>query len=524
MNVGPLRTDGEALPTAFKLACLAFALTSCTAWLRPLLLPDEGRYAGVAWEMLRSGDWLTPTLNGLPYFHKPPLFYWITASSLAGFGLTEWAARVAPAIGFSLAVASPYWLVRRWLGPRPASIAALALLAQPLALVAGQYANLDMLVAGLITLTIVALAHATLQMDSNPRTGRPALRLAWGAAALGVLAKGLIGIVIPAAVIGGWLLLSGRWRTIIRTVTRCPEGPVVFVLIAAPWFLLMERIHPGFLDYFFVYQHFTRFATGGFNNQQPVWFYPAVLTLFSLPWLVWIARRALGDRLPAGPERDLVLLCWIWLAAVILFFSIPRSKLVGYVLPAVPPLALLAAAGLRARGDPGPAAIRLWRGAAAFGIVGSLVAVVVIAYRPTPSSRDLSRWIGTHSQPGDAVFMLNRFDFDAGLYARLQAPIRVVERWNDEAFVRSRDNWRKELADARRFNPGLAEQTLITPEQLLASLCAQPRSWVIGFSQADANHQALADSERVREWRGSTLWRFDASRPASKALCESLPK
>jgi hypothetical protein len=148
----------------------------------------------------------------------------------------------------------------------------------------------------------------------------------------------------------------------------------------------------------------------------------------------------------------------------------------------------------------------------------------VIAYRPTPSSRDLSRWIGAQSQPGDAVFMLNRFDFDAGLYARLQAPIRVVERWNDEAFVRSRDNWRKELADARRFNPDLAEQTLITPERLLASLCAQPRSWVIGFAQADANHQALAASERVREWRGSTLWRFDASRPASKVLCESVPK
>ncbi len=524
MNVGPLRTDSEALRTAFKLACLAFVLTSCTAWLRPLLLPDEGRYAGVAWEMLRSGDWLTPTLNGLPYFHKPPLFYWITASSLTAFGLTEWAARVAPAIGFSLAVASPFWLVRRWLGPRPANLAALALLAQPLALVAGQYANLDMLVAGLITLTIVSLAHATLLMDIAPRQARPALRLAWAAAALGVLAKGLIGVVIPAGVIGGWLLLSGRWRIILRTFTQCPEGPVVFVLIAAPWFLFMERIHPGFLDYFFVYQHFTRFSTGGFNNQQPVWFYPAVLALFFLPWLAWIARRAMGDRLAVGPERDLALLCWIWAAVVILFFSMPRSKLVGYVLPAVPPLALLAAAGLRARGDPGRTAIRLWRGAAAFGIVGSLIAVIVIAYRPTPSSRDLSRWIGTHSQPGDAVFMINRFDFDAGLYARLQAPIRVVERWDEEAFVRSRDNWRKELADARRFNRELGEQTLITPDRLVESLCAQPRSWIIGFTQADANYSALAAAERVREWRGSSLWRFDSSRPEARTLCQGVPR
>ena len=415
---------------------------------------------------------------------------------------------------FSLAVASPFWLVRRWLGPRPANLAALALLAQPLALVAGQYANLDMLVAGLITLTIVSLAHATLLMDIAPRQARPALRLAWAAAALGVLAKGLIGVVIPAGVIGGWLLLSGRWRIILRTFTQCPEGPVVFVLIAAPWFLFMERIHPGFLDYFFAYQHFTRFSTGGFNNQQPVWFYPAVLALFFLPWLAWIARRAMGDRLAVGPERDLALLCWIWAAVVILFFSMPRSKLVGYVLPAVPPLALLAAAGLRARGDPGRTAIRLWRGAAAFGIVGSLIAVIVIAYRPTPSS----------SQPGDAVFMINRFDFDAGLYARLQAPIRVVERWDEEAFVRSRDNWRKELADARRFNPELGEQTLITPDRLVESLCAQPRSWIIGFTQADANYSALAAAERVREWRGSSLWRFDSSRPEARTLCQGVPR
>jgi len=522
MSHGLLRTDREALRTAFWLAALAFVLTSCTAWLRPLLLPDEGRYAGVAWEMLRSGDWLTPTLNGLPYFHKPPLFYWITASSLASFGLNEWAARVAPAIGFSLAVASPYWLIRRWLGQQPANQAALALLAQPLILVAGQYANLDMLVAGLITLTIVLLAHAALLMDSEPRKARPTLRLAWSVAALGVLAKGLIGVVIPAAAIGGWLLLSGRWRSIVRTFTACPEGPAVFVLIAAPWFLLMERIHPGFLDYFFVYQHFTRFATAGFNNPQPVWFYPAVLGLFFLPWIAWLARRALGPRLPPGTERDLMLLCWVWAAAVIVFFSMPRSKLVGYVLPAVPPLALLAAAGLRSRGDPGAIAIRLWRSAAAFGIVGSLAAVIVIAYRPTPSSRDLSRWIGVHSQPGEPVFMLNRFDFDAGLYARLQAPIRVVERWDDETLIRSRDNWRKELADAARFKPEVAAQTLVTPDQLAASLCAQPRSWIIGFSAAASQYPPLATAEKVREWRESSLWLFNAASAQAASICQSV--
>ena len=86
---------------------------------------------------------------------------------------------------------------------------------------------------------------------------------------------------------------------------------------AAEGFALMERIHPGFLDYFFVDQHFRRFSVGGFNNPQPVWFYPAVLVLFFLPWLIWIGRRVALWRMPAGRERDLVLLAWVWVAVIV---------------------------------------------------------------------------------------------------------------------------------------------------------------------------------------------------------------
>lgn len=518
----PPAANSQLLSAAFKVAVLAFFLTSCTAWLRPLLLPDEGRYAGVAWEMLRSGDWLTPTLNGLPYFHKPPLFYWITAASLGTFGMNEWAARVASAIGFALAVASPYWLLLRWIGERSAKIALLALIAQPLMLVAGQYANLDMLVAGLITLTIVLITHASLLLDTESAAPRGALRLGWSAAALGVLAKGLIGIVIPVAVIGGWLIVSGRWRTIFRILRACPEGPVLFLLVAAPWFLMMERIHPGFLDYFFVYQHFKRYTVGGFNNMQPVWFYPAVLALFFLPWIAWLVRRALAPRMSAGTERDLVLLGWIWALAVVAFFSLPKSKLLGYVLPAVPPLAMLAAAGLQARGEPSQTARRLWAGAATFGVIASLVAVIIIAYRPTPSSRALSIAIGKQAQPGEPVYMINRFDFDAGIYARLREPVRVVERWDDEALMRSRDNWRKELFDARRFNPAAGDSTLITPAAFAASLCSTQPSWIIGFSQAGIGHSALQFAERIQDWRDSTLWRFDPGAPEAARFCKGL--
>lgn len=518
------RSEVSALQSAFKVAAFAFLLASCTAWLRPLLLPDEGRYAGVAWEMLRSGDWLTPTLNGLAYFHKPPLFYWITAASLGTFGLNEWAARVAPAIGFTLAVASPFWLLARWLSPSHARLALFALAAQPLLLVGGQYANLDMLVAGLITLTVVLLAHAELLIDEGSPHARSTLRGAWAAAALGVLAKGLIGIVIPAGIIGCWLIASGRWRSIIRTLIGCPEGPLIFLLLAAPWFIAMEFIHPGFLDYFFVYQHFTRFATGGFNNPQPIWFYPAVLALFFLPWIVWITRRAFAPRLPKGRARDLVLLAWVWAAVVVAFFSAPRSKLLGYVLPAVPALALLATAGLLARGEPSARARRLWSAASAFGLTASLAAVVFIAFRPLPSSRELALIIAEQSRGSEPVFMIGRFDFDTGLYARLHEPIRVVERWDDEALIRSRDNWRKELSEARRFSPAIGDRTLITPERLAAQLCASTPSWIIGFSQAVGDHAVLAAATRIRDWRESSLWRFDPTTPAAAAFCATVQR
>ena len=105
-------------------------LLVCAAWLamlagaRSLMLPDEGRYIGVAWAMLRSGDWLTPTLDGLPYFHKPPLFYWLTGLALQLFGVNEWAGRLASVFGALLAVGGLFFFVRRYAGERPATLAA----------------------------------------------------------------------------------------------------------------------------------------------------------------------------------------------------------------------------------------------------------------------------------------------------------------------------------------------------------------------------------------------------------------
>ena len=128
-----------------------FAGLAATAWVRPLALPDEGRYVGVALEMLWSGDWLVPTLDTLPYFHKPPLFYWLTAASLATFGVNEWAARLPSLLAATGTAFAVYLFVRRWIGESQARLALLVLATTPFFFGGAQFANLDMLVTVCIT-------------------------------------------------------------------------------------------------------------------------------------------------------------------------------------------------------------------------------------------------------------------------------------------------------------------------------------------------------------------------------------
>ena len=257
------------------LLLIAFCLC-CTAWIRPLMLPDEGRYATVAWEMLATGDWLTPTLNGLPFFHKPPLFYWISGAAMALTGHTALAARAGSLVGAILGAFALYLFTVRWCGSVRARRALLVLLAQPQFFLGAQFANLDTLVAGCITATILCLAHTVLCFESQ-QDYRKALLLSYLLAALGVLAKGLIGFVLPAMVILLWLVLRRRWRSLWMLISL--PGLLLFLMVAAPWFVVMQQRFDGFLHYFFIVQHFQRFASGGFNNVEPFWFYPAALAV-----------------------------------------------------------------------------------------------------------------------------------------------------------------------------------------------------------------------------------------------------
>ena len=479
------------------LILVAFA---CTAGLRPLLLPDEGRYVGIAWEMLRSGEWLTPTLDGLPFFHKPPLFYWVTAAALALFGTNEWAARAAPLLGAWIGTFGMYLFVRRWRDERTAVMTALVLVVQPLQYLGGQFANLDMLVAGFITATILLLAHAALQAERGVRA-RGALLAAYACAGLGVLAKGLIGALLPALVVATWLLLRRRGRDLAALASA--PGMLVFAAIAAPWFLAMQLRFDGFLDYFIVEQHFRRYVASGFNNRQPFWFFPAVLLLLSAPWVPWVVR-GLRQQTVVGARADpLRLLMLTWLVLVVLFFSLPQSKLVGYVLPAVPPLAFLVAT---IGGEAAVGSRRAWYASVAASAAVCLATVGYFATHDVHSSRAVAYRLRAERLPGEPVFMLARYDYDLAFYAHLHAAVGVVDDWSDPA-ARNADNWRRELLESADFLPAAALRRLIPRERLPALLCAAPASWIVG-SPADAKaFPFLASAEVVWSRRDVQLWR-----------------
>ena len=492
------------------LALLSLVWLAALAWPRPLLLPDEGRYVGVAWEMMRSGDWLTPTLNGLPYFHKPPLFYWLTAASMTLFGPGEWAARAAPLLGAWVGAMALYLFVRRWWGAPAARRSLWALLAQPLFYVGGQFANLDMLVAGCITTTIVLLAHAAMSLRRR-LPYKSALAAAYAFAALGLLAKGLIGLLIPALVVGVWLIALRRWRDLAALLWW--PGALLFLLLAAPWFVAMQAKFDGFFDYFFVVQHFKRYAAGGFNNLQPFWFYPAVLVLFTLPWLPWLRAQFRRGRFSDPQRGELRLLMVLWVLLVLLFFSLPKSKLLGYILPAVPPLAVLLAdafeSRVRAVND---RAARWWWASAGVSSALSIAAIVVLSVQPGRSNKALAEVLLEQRGVDEPVFMLDNYLFDLPFYARLKGPTPIVLDWTDPEIQR-RDNWRKELADAAAFAPLRARSALLQPEQLAAALCSHPISWVVGPAAAAQALPWLSNARVVSEVRGTTLWRLEAASP-----------
>jgi len=303
----------------------------------PLIDPDEGRYAEIPREMLERWDFITPTLNYVHYFEKPPLLYWLNAISIQLFGQNEFAARLPSALCGLATVLATYVIARRLYDRRTALISALILATSAGFVLQSRIILTDMLLTFCLTAALGAFIIAASQEKHRDKS------LPWYLfytfSALAVLAKGLIGIVFPAGIIFFYLLLGHEWRTLKRM--RLLSGLLLFMAVSAPWFIAVSLRNPEFARFFFIHEHFERFTSTVHGRSQPLWFFIPVLAGTMLPWSFFIPgalRRAWRNRHHEGLPGLFLL---IWSVLIFLFFSKSGSKLVPYLLPIFPPLAIM---------------------------------------------------------------------------------------------------------------------------------------------------------------------------------------
>ncbi|GFO55901.1 glycosyl transferase [Geomonas sp. Red276] len=301
----------------------------------PLIDPDEGRYIEIPREMLVRGDFVTPILNHVKYFEKPPLHYWLNVISLKIFGESELAARVPGTLCGLLTVLLTYWVGRRLFSRRSGLLAAIILGTSVGFVIQSRINFTDMTLTFCLTGAFIFFMLAA--REGYPRQGLH-YYLFYAFMGLAVLAKGLIGIVLPGAVIFMYMLLTRRWRLLKEM--RIPTGTIVFLAVCAPWFVLVSLRNPEFAHFFFIHEHFERFLTKVHHRYQPLWFFVPVLLGTMLPWSLFIpaALKSGWRERKSDPEK---LFLFLWAVIIFAFFSKSNSKLIPYILPVFPPLALL---------------------------------------------------------------------------------------------------------------------------------------------------------------------------------------
>lgn len=314
------------------------------AWIgsHALFTPDEGRYSEVAREMVASHDYITPRLDGVAFLDKPALYYWLQASAIHLFGLKEWALRFWPALmgvlGSLVTYAAGHVLFNR----RTGILSALIVATSPLYYGAAHYANLDLEVAVLIGNALLFFIMA-MQFPDKTKLRSFLLILAYVFSGFAALTKGLIGIAFPMLIIGCWILTLNRWYILKKM--HIVLGIFIFAAITVPWYVLVQKANPEFLHFFFVTQQFSRFLTkGDFNNKAAIWFYVPVILIGVFPWTIFVFQALAQHIKNVWQNRKQyanTLFLLIWFVIVFIFFSIPKSKTVGYILPLFPALALL---------------------------------------------------------------------------------------------------------------------------------------------------------------------------------------
>lgn len=331
-------------------------------FLRPIFNPDEGRYSEIPREMIASGDYITPRLNGLPYFYKPPLFYWMQCASFKAFGYNRTSIRLASSMMAVLGICLVY-VVGRFLNGRSAGLFASAILASTLFYYAiGQIVTLDMTVSVMMSIAMFALFGV---FKTNCCRNLLILMF-WVFCALAVMTKGIIGIMIPSAVGFLYLIFGGKKRffAFYNSISKlnfvsCVIGIILFFAITLPWHILVCLANPaletsegifslnphgqGFFWYYFINEHFLRFVDSSTAmREQPFWFFIVLAPVGFIPW-VFLLPKAIKNLISSDDSRlrDFLSFAIVWILFVVGFFSLSSSKLIPYITAVYPPMAVI---------------------------------------------------------------------------------------------------------------------------------------------------------------------------------------
>jgi len=329
--------SASATPIFYDLAAIvALSLSVCMFHLGSFGLwePDEARYAEIAREMLQSGNLLLPHLNYVAYVEKPPLLYWLTTLSYSIFGVSEFAARLPVAMSAIVGILATYVFALRAFGRRHALLAAAILATTPLYALMAQVLTTDMMLTALVTI-------ATFSLFLHRNEGGRWCWLAYVAMGLAVMTKGPVGAAIPILAMLIWLALNRELRGALAKFRALP-GLMLTTLIAAPWFVMMTIREPGFADFYFIGEHLRRAFETDYSHNEAFYFYFPVLAVGLLPWTLLVPFLTWREA-ARNPARSF---CLVAAGVTVIAFSCASAKLIPYILPAIPPIAVLMADGL----------------------------------------------------------------------------------------------------------------------------------------------------------------------------------
>lgn len=356
---------------------------------RPLSIPDEGRYVEIPREMVATGDYVTPRLNGVKYFEKPVLFYWLQAFMIKTFGIQEWSLRALPALFGILGCLLVFWAGLQLWGRSTAWFCAGVLATSTL-----YYAHTRIIILDLAVSVFIALAYLSFLLAlKEPPGWRRHLYTAlfFIGCAGGTLTKGLIGVVLPGGGILLWVLLFKRWEAFKLAFT--PWGILLYLALTLPWHILAAMQNPNFFDFYIIHEHFTRFLNDAHGRTQPIFFFIPIVLLGLFPWVFFAfqsIRKIYKERSQTFQE-EVYLLCWI--GFVFTFFSIGKSKLIPYIVPIFPAFALLIGSYIANIYEKKSLSVGYSRGVVAYcGFCGLLAIAVWVGLIVTGKIMESSLW------------------------------------------------------------------------------------------------------------------------------------